>query len=156
MIPMTPVFAKKFAFMKEENAMKRSTKVLLALLLIGLLGTATTVGLLLGTGTLYSREAAKTYPIGEVKSATAYTHFAALEVVPVQGDYRAEVTAKAWLEEPIDLNGIFSASVEDEVLTVTETPFPSKFFGLFPQPYEMKITLYLPENVCASLEEVQK
>ncbi|MEL7610705.1 MAG: hypothetical protein AAGU74_14525 [Bacillota bacterium] len=136
--------------------MKRSTKILLALLLAGLLGTAATAGILIGTGTLYSREASKTYPITNVMSAKAYTHLAVLELVPAQGDYRAEVYAKAWLEGPVDPDKIFSADVEGGALTVTETPFPSTFLGLFPQPYEMKITLYLPESVLASLEEVRR
>lgn len=135
--------------------MKRS-KALWILLLLGLLGTAAVAGFLVGTGALRSYEGTATYPLADVRSAAVYSHLAQVQAVPAQTNFHAEVYAKAWLPGPVDFDRIFSARIDGGALTVTETPFPAEFLGMFPQPYEMRITLYLPSGVCDTLEEVRR
>lgn len=132
--------------------MRRTGKVFLILFFVGLLGVAVTLGVIVGTGMLRSYEGSKTYPIAApVTSAKIEASHAQVLVVPTEGDYRVEAYAKAWLERPIDMDTVLSVSSENGVLTVTETPFPAEFLGLFPQPYELLVTLYLPREICDTL-----
>lgn len=136
--------------------MKRAGKILAILLLIGLLGTAAAVGIVLGTG--YIRPFAETnvYSVEDIERAQLNLHFAQVSAVPVTENYRVEVYVHAWLEYPLDFDEIMSVEVQDGTLSVTETSFPAEFMGMFPQPYEMKMTLYLPAEACRQIEEVRK
>ena len=114
------------------------------------------LGFLFGTGTLRSYEGTKSYALADIESVTVYAHLAQVRVVPSQTDYRAEVYAKAWLAGPIDFDKIFAVHADSGAFNVTETPFPAEFLGVFPQPYEMRITLYLPADASASMKEVRQ
>ncbi len=132
--------------------MKRTGKVFLILFFIGLLGVVVSLGVIVGTGVIRSYEARKTYSIPEpLTSAQMKPYQAQVLVVPTEEDYRVEAYAKAWQEQPIDLDTVLSVSTENGVLTVTETPCPAEFLGLFPQPYELLVTLYLPQEICDTL-----
>lgn len=129
--------------------MKTKTKVLLILLAVGVAGIAATMGVILGSDTLMSREAEKTVAVTEpFDSVRLDTVLAQAEVLPSDADgVRVEAYAKAWLSHEIDMDGLVSVAVEDGVLVVTETPFPAEFMGMFPQPYELKLRVYVPQNV---------
>lgn len=132
--------------------MKRTGKVFLILFFVGLLGVVVSLGVIVGTGVIRSYEASKTYSIPEpFTSAQMKSYHAQVLVIPTEGDYRVEGYAKAWLDRPIDMDTVLSVSTEHGVLTVTETPFPAEFLGLFPQPYELLVTLYLPQEICDTL-----
>lgn len=133
--------------------MKKSTKVLFILLLIGISGTAIMMGIIMGTGQLMSHEATKDYAAYETFSKLKLDATAAqITVIPSE---QAHVTAyaKAWLTRPIDMNDMVSVNVENGVLTVTEKSFPPTFFGVFPQPYELKLTIYMPREICDTYQE---
>ena len=132
--------------------MKRTGKVFLILFFAGLLGVVVSLGAIVGTGVIRSYEASKTYSIPEpFISAQIKSYQAQILIVPAEGDFRVQGYAKAWLERPIDMDTVLSVSNENGVLTVTETPFPAEFLGLFPQPYELLVTLYLPQEICDTL-----
>lgn len=133
--------------------MKKTAKVLVLLLLIGIGGTAIMMGFIVGTGHLMSHEAAKEYAVEETFSELKLDRVAAqINIMPSE---KAHVTAyaKAWLQKPIDMNDVVDVRVENGVLTVTETPFPSTFFGVFPQPYELILTIYMPREICDIYQE---
>ena len=133
--------------------MKKTTKVLVLLLLIGIGGTAIMMGFIVGTGHLMSHEAAKEYAVEETFSELKLDMAAAqINIIPSE---KAHVTAyaKAWLPKPIDMNDVVDVRVENGVLTVTETPFPSTFLGVFPQPYELILTIYMPREICDIYQE---
>lgn len=136
--------------------MKRTEKILTTLLIIGFVGVAATIGAVLGTGHIRPYAETKSYPVENVQRTELNLHSAQVTAVPVTENYRAEVYVHAWLEHPIDFDEILSVEVQDGTLAVTETPFPAEFMGLFPQPYEMKMTLYLPAEACRQIEEVRK
>lgn len=135
---------------REENMKSKSYKVLLWGLIIGLVGMAVTIGITIATDKLMSRETEAVFEVGEAFESVALdTGAAEVSFVPTDAEYRVEAYIKAWRPEPIDLDEIVSVAVNDGVLTITETPFPSDFFGVFPQPYELKLTVYAPEGVAA-------
>lgn len=129
--------------------MKKKTKALWILLAVGIAGIAATMGYLFGSGALMSREAVKTYEISELYNTLQLkTSLAQVSVLPEQtGETRVEAYVKAWLPDEIDMDDVVSVSVKDGALTVTETPFPSEFLGVFPQPYEMNLRVYLPQDI---------
>lgn len=133
--------------------MKKTTKVLVLLLLIGIGGTAIMMGFIVGTGHLMSHEAAKEYAVEETFSELKLDMAAAqINIIPSEKAY-VTAYAKAWLPNPIDMNDVVDVRVENGVLTVTETPFPSTFLGVFPQPYELILTIYMPQEVCDIYQE---
>lgn len=125
--------------------MSKKTKLLLTGLIIGLIGIAVTIG---STDAIMSREDEKMFPINErfISIAAPDIEQASIQVVPA-GQEGPGISAyiKAWRPEYIDVSKMISANVKDGVLTITKTPFPDDFLGLFPQPYELKITVYAPE-----------
>ncbi|HWR23975.1 MAG TPA: hypothetical protein VN366_10935 [Feifaniaceae bacterium] len=135
--------------------MKR-TKILVLLLAIGLAGVIAATGIALGTGHIRPYAETKSYPIEHMERVELSLHCAEVTAVPVTEDYRAEVYVNAWLPRPPEFDRVVSVNVADGTLTITETPFPNEFLGMFPQPYEMKLTLYLPAAACERIEEVRK
>ncbi len=133
--------------------MKKSTKVLRLLLLIGIGGTAIMMGFIMGTGQLMSHEATKDFEVDETFDELKLDTAAAQ--VTVMPSEQAHVTAyaKAWLQKPIDMEDVVDVRVENGVLRITETPFPNKFFGVFPQPYELILTIYMPREIYDTYQE---
>ena len=138
--------------------MKTKTKVLLILLAVGIVGIAATMGYMLGSGTLMSREAVKTIEVSEPYDTVQFdTVLAYAYVQPSEnGKTRVETYAKAWLSEEIDMDSIIRVDVVDGVLTVTETAFPDEFLGVFPQPYELQLYVYLPQEIYEQWEGAPK
>jgi hypothetical protein len=129
--------------------MKTKTKVLWILLAAGFAGIAVTMGYIMGSDALMSREAEKTWAVAQpFDTVELDTSQAQVIVLPAEGgETRVEAYAKAWLPEEIDMDSIVSVAVRDGALTVTETPFPDEFFGLFPQPCELILRVYVPQDV---------
>ena len=136
--------------------MKRTNKILITLLIIGFIGVAATVGAALGTGHVRPYAETRRYSVENVERAEINLHSAQVTAVPTTEDYRVEVYVHAWLPRPLDFDQIISVEMTDGVLNITETPFPAELLGMFPQPYQMQITLYLPAAACAQIEEVRK
>lgn len=126
--------------------MRKSVKLLWAGFAIGFIGCAATIGVVIGTGTLMSRETQKTYAITEPFESVVFppTSHTTTAVEQSKDGYSVEAYVKAWRPEDIDLDKIVSFDVKDGVLYITETPFPDDFFGFFPQPYELRLTVHAP------------
>lgn len=135
--------------------MKRMGKILTTLFVIGLIGIAAVIGAALGTGHIRPYAETKRYSLENVERAQMDLRSAQVTVVPVAEEYRIEVYVNAWLPRPINFDQIVSVEVTDGNLSITETPFPNEFLGMFPQPYEMDITLYLPAAACEQIEEAR-
>lgn len=133
--------------------MKRIDKVLWLLLLIGLVGAAVTCGVVVGDKILWQYDENKVYTLQEpITAAELNMRGAFVEVIPSQSDFRVEVHASAWLEQSFAMEQILTVTQTDDVLIVTQTPFPQRFLGMFPQPYALDIKLYLPQQVCDEIE----
>lgn len=128
--------------------MKKRLKFWLIVLVIGVAGIALVGTYLIGTGKLMSYEAREDFTLqGDFQRLEVDVSRAQVIAYPSEEAPAVEVFAKAWVPGPIDLDQRFSMSVEDGVLTVKEIPFESTFLGLFPQPYEMTMTFYVPQAV---------
>ena len=129
--------------------MKTKTKVLLILFAVSLVGIAATIGFTIGSGTLTSREAEKSYAVSEpFDTVTLDTVLAQAEVLPAEsGEPHVEAYAKAWLPAEIDMDELLGVTVENGALVITETPFPDEFLGVFPQPYALILRIYVPQDV---------
>ena len=135
--------------------MKPTQKTLIILVITGLVGVAVILGVILGMGYIRPYAQTQSYPIENVERAVLTLHAAKVIAVPATEQYRAEVYVNAWLPRPPAFEQIVSVTVTDGTLEITETSFPDEFFGIFPQPYEMNITLYLPEAACEQIKEIQ-
>ncbi len=136
--------------------MKPTQKTLIILIITGLVGVAVILGVILGMGYIRPYAQTQSYPAENVERAVLTLRAAKVTAVPATEQYRAEVYVNAWLPRPPAFDSIVSVTVTDGTLNITETPFPDEFFGIFPQPYELNITLYLPEAACGQIKEVQK
>lgn len=133
--------------------MKKSVKILLALCILGVIGLAVTGAMLMGTGKLMSYEATKDYEINvPIQKIELNTVKAQVSFVPENERCKVVSYAKAWLPGPINMDSVLNVTVEGGVLIVTEKAFPKTFFGLFPQPYEMILTLHVPKAAWDSRE----
>ncbi len=133
--------------------MKKMTKLLLILFIVGLCGAAVTMGYIMGSGELMSHEATKDYAVDEPFGKLQLETVAAQVTVVPSETAHVEAYAKAWLPGPVNMDDVVDVRVRDGVLTVTETPFPAEFFGMFPQPYEMRLTIYMPQELCDTYGE---
>lgn len=136
--------------------MKKHGKLLLILLVIGFCGTAVMTGYIMGSGQLMSREDTKDYTVNQAFSGLQLDTVAAQVTVVPSEKAHVQAYAKAWLPGPVIMDDVVDVRVTDGMLTVTETPFPAEFFGVFPQPYELKLTVYMPEDMCKAYMEERK
>ena len=127
--------------------MKKSTKALIIMLIVGTVGLAVLMGVIVGAGVLYSRETARSYEFDQTPTAIFMDiKQAQVELVP-SDRCRVEAYVKAWRTGEIVMDDVLTVSMSGGALKVVETGFPSDFFGYFPQPYEMKVTVYAPQAV---------
>lgn len=132
--------------------MKKPTKLFIVLLIAGAVGLAVVLIAAVASGTIYSREASKSYTFDEAQAAiTLHTKQAQVELVP-SGECRVEAYVKAWRPDGIDMGSVLTVQMEGGVLKIEEKGFPDDFLGLFPQPYEMKLTIYAPQAVLDTAE----
>ena len=128
--------------------MKKRLKFWLIVLVIGVAGIALTGTYLISTGMLMSYEAEKEFALqGDFQKLKVDARRAQVIAYPTEGAPAVKVFAKAWVSGPIELEQHFSMSAENGILTVKEIPFESTFLGLFPQPYEMTMTFYVPQAI---------
>ena len=131
--------------------MKKSTKVLIILMIVGAVGLTAMLGTIVGTGVLYSRETVHTYEFDEIPLAlTVDTKQTQVDLVP-SNECRVEAYVKAWRTGEIDMDDVLTVNITGGILQIEELGFPADFLGIFPQPYEMKVTVYAPQDV---LEEM--
>ena len=134
--------------------MKKRLKLWLIILAIGAAGIALTGIYLMSTGKLMSYEAAADYSLqGDFQSLEVDVSRAKVIAYPTEKEPAVHVFVKAWVSGPIDLAQRFTMSMDNGVLTVKEIPFESTFLGLFPQPYEMTLTFYVPQTAYDALME---
>jgi hypothetical protein len=125
--------------------MKRSTKLFIALLVAGAVGLAVVTGAAVGTRMIYSREAAESYTFDEAPaSVTLDMRQAQVETIP-SDECRVEAYVKAWRTDEIEMDTVLEVRMDGDALVIVEKAFPSDFLGCFPQPYEMKVTVYAPQ-----------
>ena len=128
--------------------MNRKVKLLLWGLILGFVGMAVAFGVIMGTGSLMSREAESVYTIDEpFETVVLDIGQADVSLVPTDGTSTVGASIKAWRPEPINIDTVIGVRVEGGVLTITETPFPNDFLGVFAQPYELKLTIRIPEDI---------
>jgi hypothetical protein len=132
--------------------MKKTTKLFIIFLIIGVVGLAAMLGAVIGTGMMYSRETTKSYAFDEMPSAIKLETVHAQVSLVASDECRVEAYAKAWRPEEIDMDTLVNARMEGGELAVTEKPFANDFIGFFPQPYEMKLTVYAPQSLLDTLE----
>ncbi len=125
--------------------MKKSTKVLIVSLIVGTVGLAAMLGTFVGTGFLYSRETTQTYEFGETPVGVVLDIRSASIVCVPSDECRVEAYVKAWRTKEISMDDVLSVSMVNGTIQIEEKGFPADFLGYFPQPYEMKVTVYAPQ-----------
>ena len=132
--------------------MKKSTKLFIVLLIASAAGLAVMMIAAVAAGAIYSREASGSYTFDEMQAAiTLHIKQAQVELEP-SDECRVEAYVKAWRPDKIDMDSVLAVRAEGGVLTIEEKGFPADFLGLFPQPYEMKLTIYAPQAVLDTAE----
>lgn len=136
--------------------MKRASKILLLLAGIGLAGVLATLAVTFATGAIWSYEDSISLSVeGEVYEAVLDVPGASVQLAAADHDYRVEAFSSAWLTQPLPLSNRISAYVKEGTLYVGITPFPDTFLGMFPQPHETRLTLYLPAHTTLRNQEMQ-
>lgn len=132
--------------------MNKSTKRILIVFIIGLLGFAASFGYILLQGPLASRDNAKVIEIGEeINTIELYTDIAHVELVE-SDEKKIELQLNLWADEEILAQDVAVKTQENGALTLTETAPQNKFFGLFKQPYEIFIKVYAPQSLLDNVE----
>lgn len=136
--------------------MKKSTKTLWIVFIIGVVGLAVVAGVMLGTGYLASRDKEETVAIGsdvgEIVLNVDKAHVNIVESDKSEIDIRLNL----WADVEIEAGEVAQAKTEGGVLTITESAPQNTFFGVFEQPYELIITIKVPEGMTGSIEEIRK
>ncbi len=136
--------------------MKKSTKTLWIVFIIGVVGLAVVVGVMIGTGYLASRDKEETIALGsDVNGIVLNVDKAHVNIVE-SDESEIDIKLNLWADVEIEAGEIAQASTENGVLTITESAPQNTFFGVFEQPYELIITIKVPEGMAGSIEEIRK
>ncbi len=136
--------------------MKKSTKKLWIVFIIGVVGLAVVAGVMIGTGYLVSRNKQETVAIGSgVDEIVLNVDKAHVNIV--ESDEREiELSLNLWADVEIEASEVAQAKTAGGVLTITETAPQNTFFGVFEQPYELIITIKIPADMADNIEEIRK
>jgi len=136
--------------------MKKRNKVLWIIFGAGAVGLALTIGIGLWAGMIGSKDDTKVYGIDQPFEAVQLdTHKAQVSYEAAEGQSSLEASVNVWLSGEMQMDELVEIEVQNGVLIVTETPFAPEFFGVFPQPYELNLTLRAPQSVIDEMEEGQ-
>jgi hypothetical protein len=135
--------------------MRKSTKLYLTVFLISFILLIAATGALVFTGTIYHRESHESISLADAAytDVKLNTNLAVVTIEPNNlGDTKANISLFAWRGKDFNAADYVQLTVENGTLILTEIPFPMDFFGFFPQPYGMNITLSVPQAIYDSLE----
>lgn len=128
--------------------MKKLTKRVLILFIVGIAGMAIMFGIIYASGILISRDNTAVKNIDEqVELIDINVEKADVVFVPTENERRIEAYTKYWTGKEIDVWDIAIVETQDNVLMISEKQPEATFLGIFPQPYELKITIYAPQDM---------
>ena len=136
--------------------MKKSTKTLWIVFIVGAVGLAVVAGVMLGTGYLASRDKEETIALGsDVGEIVLNVDKAHVNIVE-SDESEIDIRLNLWSDVEIEAGEVAQAKTDGGVLTITETAPQNTFFGVFEQPYELIITLKVPAGLAGNIEEIRK
>ena len=135
-----------------KKKMRKSTKILFIIFGAGAVGMAVLIALILGTGMLASRDNADTIVLSEQIESIVLNTDEHLVTLVASNERKIVTSVNLWADEEIDVAGIAVVSTQGGTLTITQTPPTGKFLGLFAQPYELKITIYVPRDMIDDID----
>jgi hypothetical protein len=136
--------------------MKKSTKTLWIVFIIGVVGLAVVAGVMIGTGYLVSRDKQETIALGsEVDEIVLNVDKAHVNIVE-SDESKIDVRLNLWSDVEIEAGEVAQSKTAGGVLTITETAPQNTFFGVFEQPYELIITIKVPADMADNIEEIRK
>ena len=138
--------------MEGKKVMKKITKVMLIAFIIGFVGLGITTAFLLVSGRLASRDNSKAFEIPcDAHTIIINTDKAHVNLVK-SDDMRIELYLNLWADIDIDARDVAVIEYDEGTVIINETAPDNKFFGIFPQPYEIIITVRTPESLLKETE----
>ncbi len=132
--------------------MKKLTKRTLIIFGISAIGLAATIAVILGAGILKSADNDEVVMISEqVERISLDVDKASVTLIESE-ELKIESQLNLWADEQILASDVAIITSSGGVLTITETPPGGKFLGIFPQPYELKITIHAPRGMVDDID----
>lgn len=132
--------------------MKKLTKVSLIVFVIGIVGLIVTMGIMLASGTFGPKVTEDVVIISEDINNINLSIDRAIIDFEESDKIKIELYLNLWTDEDIVAEDAVNIAAEEGVLTITEQPPINKFLGMFPQPYELKITIHAPADMIDSID----
>lgn len=132
--------------------MKKLTKISLIVFLIGIVGLVAMMGIILGSGILGSKYKEDVIVVSnDIQDIELELDKASVEVEE-SDEIKIESYLNLWTDEDIEVGDVAVITTQQDVLTITETAPTNKFLGMFPQPYELKITIHAPADMIDDID----
>lgn len=132
--------------------MKKLTKISLIVFLIGIVGLIAMLGIILGSGILGSKDKEDVIVVSnDIQDIELELDKASVEVEE-SDEIKIESYLNLWTDEDIEVGDVAVITTQQDVLTITETAPTNKFLGMFPQPYELKITIHAPADMIDDID----
>lgn len=132
--------------------MKKLTKISLIVFGIGIVGLVVTIGIILGSGILGSKDKEDVIVVSnDIKDIELELDRASVEFEE-SDEIKIESYLNLWTDKEIEVGDVAIITTHQDVLTITETAPTNKFFGMFPQPYELKITIHAPADMIDDID----
>lgn len=132
--------------------MKKLTKISLIVFLIGIVGLIAMMGIMLGSGTFGPKVTEDVMVIREDINHIELRLDKASVELEESDEIKIELYLNLWTDEDIEAGDAAVMTTEEGVLTITEQPPTNKFLGMFPQPYELKITIHAPAGMIDDID----
>lgn len=132
--------------------MKKLTKISLIVFGIGIVGLIAMIGIILGSGILSSKDKEDVIVVSnDVRDIDLELDKAIIEFEE-SDEIKIESYLNLWTDEDIEVGDVAVITTQQGVLKITETAPTNKFFGMFPQPYELKITIHAPADMIDDID----
>ncbi len=132
--------------------MSKQGKISLIVFVIGIVGLGVTMGVIIGSGHFASKDNEEVLVLSDDIKGFELS----LDKGSVQLEEADEIKVVSqlnlWADEDIKVGDVALISSRDGVITIMEQAPQNKFFGMFPQPYELKITIHAPRSVIDDID----
>ena len=132
--------------------MSKMAKISLIVFIIGIVGLGVTVGVVVGTGNFGPKDNTETFEAQDGVEQIALSVYKASVEFEEADEVKVVSEINLWADEDIQAEDVAVVTQSSGVLTLTEIPPTNNFFGLFKQPYELKITIHAPRGVIDDID----
>lgn len=132
--------------------MSKVIKISLIVFVIGIVGLGVTMGVIIGFGIFEEKDNEEVIRLSEdVKGIALSIDKADVDLVE-SDEMKIVLRLNLWADKDIKAGNVAVVSEEQGILAITEIPPQNNFFGIFSQPYELKITINAPKSMIDDID----